>query len=514
MRDRLTGRVRQIHVVHFDAARKIRQIRLYWDQGSLLKQIDVIGSRGRNWPIRDGKEQAHLIATKSPADMQTEAAPPAPVAGKSRSQSNNVTRDPHASLSLFAPRDEVAQEPQSKPVAPRAIASAKPPPRDYHDLFVGNDSDSSPRPLNAGPSSPKKENAGMKPPPPKSQIAKPPARDYHDLFVSNDSGNSANAENHVTISEKLILSPGSVAPKGGSGKNFRPNRLFDTHEDEPNTPKSPDKLGYKTNPNKFNHFDFGNGEDAKAAGGPRPKTKHQSQWDFDDFNTPVKPALKIRDQDKRNFTLEDEEPAIDRPVKDPTIPKARPDADPHFEFQDAGTPDDGRHTAGQPRGAGNVRSTGLYHDNLFGDNSPSPEKSKPLAPVTNLQDRRKDFDPHFTMTDSPSGDLPKETHKNISEARKKVVSQMGAQWEARDESPGSNVPMHQRARSAGMSGNKENILGDEAAHLGIKSTGDGMGGKKGASRNWGFGDDSGDEEVAFHASKKQQGPKENRLWDF
>ena len=40
-------------MVHFDKSGKITQIRQYWDQGSLLKQIDVIGARSRNWPIRD-----------------------------------------------------------------------------------------------------------------------------------------------------------------------------------------------------------------------------------------------------------------------------------------------------------------------------------------------------------------------------------------------------------------------------------------------------------------------------
>ena len=44
--------------------------------------------------------------------------------------------DPHASLSLFAPR-ETDEEPTytSQPIAPRA-QSAKPPPREYTELFA------------------------------------------------------------------------------------------------------------------------------------------------------------------------------------------------------------------------------------------------------------------------------------------------------------------------------------------------------------------------------------------
>ena len=57
-----------------------------------------------------------------------------------RGDSVTATRDPHASLSLFAARDPNEQGPQAyegpKP-APRA--SAKPAPRDYGELFAGGD---------------------------------------------------------------------------------------------------------------------------------------------------------------------------------------------------------------------------------------------------------------------------------------------------------------------------------------------------------------------------------------
>ena len=100
----------QVHIVHFDSADKITQIRQYWDQGSLLKQIDVIGARSRNWPIREGSEQAKLI--KSSAQVaQPDSAPSSrpstatrgadEVSIRSRGSTNNAMNDPHASLSLF-----------------------------------------------------------------------------------------------------------------------------------------------------------------------------------------------------------------------------------------------------------------------------------------------------------------------------------------------------------------------------------------------------------------------------
>ena len=511
----------QIHVVHFDPEQKIQQIRLYWDQGSLLKQIDVIGARARNWPIRDGKDQSRLIvssashtehALKPTGSTSTPAAREPAVTGKPRAQSNNVTRDPHASLALFAPRGNDEEAEKTNAVAPRAAASAKPPPRDYHDLFVGNDSDNSPAAKGARGAAPQPENQSMRPPPPKAQTSRPTPRDYHDLFVGNDSDNSPVATKGKGSSPQKDTPssnfPGdkAIAPKGGAGKNYRPSRLFDADMDEAIAEQSP----YKPHPKKYEHFDFGNGEDGPKAEN-RPKTKHQSQWDFEDFATPVKPN-KIRDQDKRHFGWDDDELVKDSPAKHPHVPKARPDADPHFEFQDDGTPPGDRRPPGHPRGAGGARNTGMYQNNLFDEDAAmSPEKgSKPLAPVTNLADRRKDFDPQFEYTDDPSAG-GQEPIKPVPEARAKVVNDLDANWELRDQSP-SQPQVQSHAESTGR--NKENVSTGGKFTKGIKSGGDGMGGKKGQSRNWGFGNDSGNEEETFRAGKKQQAPKESTLWDF
>jgi len=40
---------------------KIRAIRVYWDQATVLKQLEIVGSRGRGWPITDGPKQIDLI---------------------------------------------------------------------------------------------------------------------------------------------------------------------------------------------------------------------------------------------------------------------------------------------------------------------------------------------------------------------------------------------------------------------------------------------------------------------
>src|SRR5271169_6614075 len=40
---------------------KIRSIRIYWDQATVLKQLEIVGARGRGWPITDGTAQIELI---------------------------------------------------------------------------------------------------------------------------------------------------------------------------------------------------------------------------------------------------------------------------------------------------------------------------------------------------------------------------------------------------------------------------------------------------------------------
>jgi hypothetical protein len=253
--------VKQVHMVHFDSAGKITQIRLYWDQGALLKQIDVIGSRSRNWPIRDSKEQVRLIASSSAAvahdsepssrrSTTSRGTDDVSIASRSRGSTNNAMNDPHASLSLFQNRNiEEDDSYNSKPIAPRA-QSAKPPPREYSELFVG-------------------ENSGSPSP-----------------------------------------SPQKIPVKAGSGKNYKASRLFeDVEEDEAAAVKGP---GIKTNPKKYEHFTFGEGEEegtSKSRNTARPETKSKGQasWNFEDFATPHKTKPKTQPQAVRHFGWSDDE---------------------------------------------------------------------------------------------------------------------------------------------------------------------------------------------------------------
>jgi hypothetical protein len=248
-----------IHVVRFDNAGKIVQMRQYWDQGSLLKQMDVIGARSRNWPIRDAKEQARLISSSSAAVASSNSPPSTrpstrgaddvSSSSRSRGSTSNAMNDPHASLSLFQARKvDESSVPAAHSNVPR-VASAKPPPREYSELFVGGDDSPAP-------------------------------------------------------------SQQKFPVKGGSNKHFKDNRLFDETEED-RASATPVK-SVKTNEKKYSHFEFGDGEDEPTPRGRETSrhtkpTKSQSNWNFEDFVTPEKTASKTLPQAVRNFGWSDDE---------------------------------------------------------------------------------------------------------------------------------------------------------------------------------------------------------------
>ncbi|KAH8820380.1 hypothetical protein F5884DRAFT_657651 [Xylogone sp. PMI_703] len=459
-----------VHIVSFDNEGKIAQVRLSWDQGSLLKQIDVIGKTGRNWPIRDGKDQIKLIVSSSslvastPSSTTTTTSEELPTHIRSRTNSSNITRDPHASLSLFAPRDHSQDEtPAPTPVAPRA--SAKPAPRDYGELFVGEDD------VSEAPSSPSK----------------------------------------------------AIPPKIGAGKNFMPSRLFDNEEEAPESPL-PEKdtskeRFYRPNPAKFKHFDFGDEPEEGSKPAPKPtRSKHGSQWTFDDFTTPQKtvPSKVVRTNDLRHWGNSDDE-VEDSPVKVKKDLKPRKDAETHFEFVDDGTPEGGpRHH--RPRGASHNTGLGLYDNHVYGEENgaaPEPADQTNGHGLANVKDRKKDFDPHFTMTDDSPVSKPAAPEK-LPEDRMKAVKMMDAHWSLTDSPPnqknGSNG-------STSKNGSTKTPLAEKNDQpRGIKTGGDGMGGRKGAGRLWGFGDESdGEEEGGLNSKfgRKKPAPKKNDdFWDF
>lgn len=380
-----------------------------------MKQTEVIGSRGRAWPVFDGKDQIRIISSSSSAAPADVATTPrgrktdeneAPV--RNPSPSKKYRKDPHTSLDTFwneSQKNDQILSPSSdaRPLAPRA--SAKPPPREMSELFAAGHEDLEPSAANGG--SPKKS---------------------------------------YTVQ--------AVAPKGAGASKFGPARIFGGDEE------TKTHGGYKSNPAKYNHFDLGDADEndplqhkpgnaAQATKVPmRARTnKHQSQWDFDDFNTPAKVSQKVRPNDvihigwgdeaqgkdttdkvsqkprkdnEAHFELKDDGTPIDRHA----APKARPDAETHFEFRDEATP--------APRRiiARTEAAQGLYRS-IFDD-----DEKAPLTTITNNANRKHDFGSHWEMTDeSPSNGKITNENKGARDDHKKAVQMMNSNWNSYEQSP-------------------------------------------------------------------------------
>lgn len=435
-----------------------------------MKDLDVIGARSKAWPIRSGKDQVRLIASGVHAAPKEEftTKPPQQSATVNTSTTTNgehkrMSRDPHATLDIY---EEIP--PESNPETPRAAiipprASAKPPPRNYHELFVGNESDSSPSSASKGKSF---------------------------------SGGPRTAEEPIST-------------KGGAGRHYQPSRLFD--EDTSQSGNGAEEK-IKVNPKKYQHFDLaGEGETGQTKQSEATKAKaakKMSQWDFEDFVTPQKPVQRLRSQDVRHFGWSDDE-VMDSPVKPKRTVQPRRDAETHFEFRDENTPKEDKKPLHRAKGTSHHDGLDLYQNNVYNEedetegstNNKANAKQnhqQPLGNVTNINNHRKTFGSQFTMgDDSPVSQ--ENNSNNVAEKklsmpadRRAAVKMMNSSWDNYDESP-----EQQQQQS------KENVV-----LMNKKTGGDGMGGRVGLQRTWGIGDDSGGEEV--HHEPSRGGPKSHQ----
>ncbi|KAK4105850.1 hypothetical protein N658DRAFT_463591 [Parathielavia hyrcaniae] len=443
------------HIVTFDREGKITQIRQSWDQGSLLKQVEVIGKSGQNWPIRDSMDQISLIA-KCVKGVGVASTPTESLAARSRT-STNAMRDPHASLDLFASREELDEGPSSI-VSP--YAGRRPHQRDFSEIL------------------------GDEP--------------------AEDPGSPSKGRERSQSPSKV------VAPKIGAGKHFQPMRLFDRDDKEADadTPERKQATGrvVRPDPKKYQHFELDDG-----SAGPRPapnaapdrKSKHDATWSFEDFTTPQKPVASRglnKARDARHWTA-DNELLENTPAPNAHIIKPRRDAEAHFELEDDGPMREDPRNANRPaRGVAHNEGLHLYDNRLHTQDTTGSSDPAALGNITNVKGRHKDFDPHFSMTDgSPNHDGESEPAK-VPEDRKKAVRMMESNWSSYDTSPVSRKENDDPNAKQGGGGR------------GIVIAGDGMGSKKGTSRGWLHGED---EEPAAYKGKTRGPPtKSDNFWDF
>ena len=401
--------------------------------------MDVIGSRAKAWPIKDGKDQIRLITTSVNASEIHSAS----ATTSCRPSSARPTKDPHGTLEPFAANipEEAETESSFDGPAVKPRTSARPAQREWDELFVNE-----------------------------NEIP----------------------ERGVSPSKSDV-----VAPKVGAGKNYKENRLFG----EAQSPSNEIENKFKSpHPQKFEHFDFHDGhEDATPKPGvPKPRTKHQSQWDFSDFTTPLKPPS--RRQDHRSFALDGQTPDESSPIRKHHVTQPRRDADTHFNIEDKGQPGDRK--SGRTSGilSNSIKDKTLFSNNVISaegavdinargrpssilanakdrqrdvgshweaTDNPSHGDKTSIEIGTNLKDRHKNLNPHFKMTDSPDADGLKEQKRPLGENQNKAIRMMQPNWDTPD-------TIHDN-------GGKENRL------MGI--FGNGMGSRKGIQRGWSIGDD-------------------------
>jgi hypothetical protein len=388
----------QVHIVRFNSQNQIQQVKVYWDQASLLKQVEVIGSRSRGWPIRDAKDQSRLIKTAA------SSTPPGRVpANKEEENGSNVTspgkryiKDPYAAESLeelLSPSKDRAD-----PVrAPRAPASAKPPQRDLSELFVAHEDD-----------------------------------------------------DEVPDASSYRTKP--VAPKIGAGKNYRASRIFDDDETVATTPgEKPQQIAYRAHPKRFDHFELGADNSEREI---KPKTSRPvssqgkgPQWNFEDFVTPEKPKRQLRGQELRSFSVSDDEPEQQQAptVRPRAAQQTRRETDTHFDLTEGFA-----EKSGGSRIISSFQGKGmsLYKNHLFNDEDEST-KDKSVAQKGNASGKT-DLETHWTITDeSPAKSKADENKKPIAADRQRAVNAMESSWDTYDESPqprkAVRLPPHRHA---------------------------------------------------------------------
>ncbi|KAK9376344.1 uncharacterized protein V1513DRAFT_440068 [Lipomyces chichibuensis] len=212
-----------IHCVIFEGD-KIKSIRLFWDQGTMLKQLNIIGSRGNIWPIVSGSDQEKLMVSDAVPSSK-----PVPVKGTTEAFSPRKQFD----ISQLEPEIEVVLP---RPAVIPTAASAKPQPRSLQDMIDSQ--------------------AGPTPPSPRRQGKAPEAYDIFD-----EKNQQPLPGRHMKVpapTSENLSTPSHVRAKRFNAKNFEAHFKFGTPDHKPspysktraNMHPQPDELQWDYNAEK------------------------------------------------------------------------------------------------------------------------------------------------------------------------------------------------------------------------------------------------------------------------
>ncbi|KAF8472536.1 hypothetical protein BDZ91DRAFT_652445 [Kalaharituber pfeilii] len=435
-----------IHVVTFIDGH-ISQIRLYWDQGTLLKQMGVIGRTGRNWPIKEGHEQSKVVQLSASKVTLTsssiEATPQTRDRGVSNASNSSTasirpTPDPHSTLSLFTPR-EPEPETFNKPAVIPPRNSAKPPPRDLSELFVSSDNES----------------------------------------TSTKGGKTDEAV------------PPRAPAQYNRGRSY--NFLDESGEDGATQQQLQDSV--KVNPQKYAHFDFGDeAPEVPPALAPVKESRNKASWDFADFSTPEKRPVRIRPDGVRHFSWGDDDETI---AARGSVTGAQSNANARLEAQSHAKRDAQSHF-------------------VIADESPAKPYSAAKVSTADRKAALKDMDSNLGCDVEQLGGGGRTIYKTRGDG-------MGGRKVIDDDEPIKSVPKvvpkvtrieksqeddvdRKPAQVEQLAGGNRTIY---------KTTGDGMGGRKGTSSFWDFTEEEDKKENQRTSNvpvRKDTQP--SSFWDF
>ncbi|KAJ5475273.1 hypothetical protein N7539_008339 [Penicillium diatomitis] len=403
-----------IHIVQFNAEQQIQQVRIYWDQGSLLKEVEVIGARGRVWPIRPAQDQVRLlktaIAEKSTPTLTSTTENKTDLPTRPASPGKRYIKDPYAADSLFDLLSPIKDDPTAGQLheASQSKSSSK---RYTRDPYAAES-------LTELLSPSKQEEARRHP---YAQAAgRPRAHDYNELFVGDDDEMPSTPSKAEKTAEPRV------------GSKFQRNRIFGNEEEhDAKDARAP----YKTDPKKFNHFEIG-GDNAEFELKQQPQrsnhSRQQSQTDANDFSTPQKSTRVTKTEDARGFGYAESEADLQTPVFRQAVHKPRRDADIHFDLTDDNEDEENE----RPTSSYENRGKGLYENRLFDDEG-TPKADEVLGVTGNKASRLSHLESHWEPTDeSPVSNKTKDDgQKPIPLDRARAVQMMESSWDKYDQSP-------------------------------------------------------------------------------
>ncbi|KAJ5520871.1 hypothetical protein N7463_001324 [Penicillium fimorum] len=379
-----------IHIVHFDSNQSIKQIRIYWDQASLLRQVEVIGARGRQWPIREGKDQVRLLknaetaraAPSQPPSSEKEVETKLP--DRSSSAGKRRFKDPYSANSLtelLSPNKD-ATEREGRAETTRPTASKK-----YTQDPYGAGS------LTELLSPSKKAPAPVAPFAP--AVGRPAPRNFSDIFVKDDG----------------------------------------TPDESRKGPVDEDRHFYKSAPGKYNHFEIGGDNterETKAEGSRAARGEEVRHFGFGDNEEGTgSPQSKLnvikprRDAD-RHFEMTDEETEDDGRIISSFGGRGKRLYDNRLFDGDGNAELSEREQKNGPlaTGANNAnRNKNFASQFALGDESPVSKENKPIE---KHEAHNKMMESHWDNYDEESPKVPTQKHTAHNKA-------MESHWDNYDE---------------------------------------------------------------------------------